>query len=73
MFRVLSAPIIRITINCSSRSIDRYAPGGHIIYTQPHNTQNFINQNPKLACNSEGKDELPEDGTQLPKPVVAAK
>jgi hypothetical protein len=26
-----------------------------------------------LACNSEGTDELPEDGTQLPKHVGAAK
>jgi hypothetical protein len=41
----------------------RYAPGRHIIYTPPHTTQNFINQKPKLACNSEGTDELPEDGT----------
>jgi hypothetical protein len=28
---------------------------------------------PKLACNSEGTDELPEDGTQLPKHLAAAK
>jgi hypothetical protein len=28
---------------------------------------------PKLACNSEGIDELPEDATQLPKHVAAAK
>jgi hypothetical protein len=27
----------------------------------------------KLACNSEGTDEFPEDGTQLPKHVGAAK
>jgi hypothetical protein len=53
--------------------IARDAPGSHIIYTQPHTTQNFINQKPKLACNSEGTDELPEDGTQLPKHVAAAK
>jgi hypothetical protein len=47
--------------------------GRHIIYTQPHTTQNFINQKPKLSCNSEGTDELPEDGTQFPKRVGAAK
>jgi hypothetical protein len=28
---------------------------------------------PKLACNSEGTDELPDDGTQLPKQVGATK
>jgi hypothetical protein len=28
---------------------------------------------PTLACNSEGTDELPEDGTQSPKHVGAAK
>jgi hypothetical protein len=39
----------------------------HIIYTQPHTTQNFINQNP------EGTDELPEDDTQLPKHIGTAK
>jgi hypothetical protein len=43
------------------------------IYTQPHTTQNFINQKPKLACNSEGTDQLPDGGTQLPKHVGAAK
>jgi hypothetical protein len=42
-------------------------------HTQPHTTQNFINQKPKLACNSEGTEELPQDGTQLPKHVGAAK
>jgi hypothetical protein len=52
---------------------DRHAPGRHIAYTQSHTTQNFINQNPKLSRNSEGTDELPEDGTQLPKYVGAAK
>jgi hypothetical protein len=46
------------------RSADR-----HIRYTQPHTTQNFINQNP----NWQGTDELPEDGTYLPKHVGAAK
>jgi hypothetical protein len=50
-----------------------YAPGHHIIYTQPHTAQNDINQKPKLACNSEGTDELPQDGTQLLKHVGAAK
>jgi hypothetical protein len=30
-------------------------------------------QTPKLACNSEGTDELPDDGTQLSKHVGAAK
>jgi hypothetical protein len=53
--------------------VDRHAPGQHIINTQQHTTQNFINQKSKLECNSEGADELPEDGTQLPKPVEAAK
>jgi hypothetical protein len=43
------------------------------MYTQPHTTLNFINQKSKLACNSEGTDELPNDGTQLPKHVEAAK
>jgi hypothetical protein len=38
-----------------------------------HTTQNFINQKLKLACNSEGRDELLEDGTQVPKHVGAAK
>jgi hypothetical protein len=38
-----------------------------------HTTQNCINQKPKLACNSEGTDELPENGTQLPKHVGTAK
>jgi hypothetical protein len=51
----------------------RYAPHRHITYTQPHTTQNFINQNPTFSCKSEGTDELPEDGTQLPKHVGAAK
>jgi hypothetical protein len=52
---------------------DRNAPGRHIIYTYPHITRNFINQKPKLACKSEGTEQLPEDGTQLPKHVGAAK
>jgi hypothetical protein len=43
-----------------------------MIYTQPHTTQNVINQNSKLACNLEGTDQLPEDGTQLPKHVGTA-
>jgi hypothetical protein len=42
-------------------------------HTKPHTKQNFINHKPKLACNSEGADELSEDGTQLPKHVEAAK
>jgi hypothetical protein len=53
--------------------IDWYAPGRHIIHTQPHTTQSFIYQKSKLACNTEGTDELPEDCTQLPKHVGAAK
>jgi hypothetical protein len=36
-----------------------------------HTTQNFINKKSKLAYNSEGTDELPEDGTQFPKHVGA--
>jgi hypothetical protein len=47
--------------------------GRHMIYTQPHTAQNFINQKSKLAYNSEGTDEAPEDGTQLPTHVGAAK
>jgi hypothetical protein len=42
-------------------------------YTQPHTTQKFINQKSKLTCNSADTDELPEDGTQLPKHAEAAK
>jgi hypothetical protein len=38
-----------------------------------YTTQNFINQKPKLAFKSEGTDELPENGRQLPKHVGAAK
>jgi hypothetical protein len=33
----------------------------------------FYQPKPKLACHSEGTDELPEDGTQLPKHVGAEK
>jgi hypothetical protein len=33
----------------------------------------FCQPKPKLACNSEDTEELPEDGTQLPKHVGAAK
>jgi hypothetical protein len=40
-------------------------------YNTPHKV--LSTQNPKLACNSEGTEELPEDGTQLPKHVGAAK
>jgi hypothetical protein len=53
--------------------IDRHAPGRLIKYTQPHNTQNFMNKKSKLLCNPEGTGEFPEDGTQLPKHVAAAK
>jgi hypothetical protein len=49
------------------------ASGCHVIYTKTHIAQNFINQKSKLACNSEGTDELPVDGTQLTKHVAAAK
>jgi hypothetical protein len=48
-------------------------PDHHILYAQPHTIQNFINQKPKLACNSECTDDLPEDGTQLPKHIRAEK
>jgi hypothetical protein len=41
------------------------------INTQPRTTQNFINHRPKSACNSAGTEELPEDGTQVPKHVGA--
>jgi hypothetical protein len=47
-------------------------PDHHITYTEPHNTQ-FYQPKPKLTCNSEGTYQLPEDGTQLPKHVEAAK
>jgi hypothetical protein len=60
-------------VRTRQRRRDRHVPGRHITRTQPHTTQNFINQKAKLACNSEGTDELPEDGTQLPKHVGAAK
>jgi hypothetical protein len=42
---------------------------GHLIiyYTE------FYQPKPKLACNSECTEELPEDGAQLPKHVGAAK
>jgi hypothetical protein len=43
----------------------------HTVYTQAHTTQNFINQQSKLTCNSEVTDGLP--GTQLPKDVGVAK
>jgi hypothetical protein len=67
---VYSAQYVRTGQNGQT---DRYAPGRHIIYTQPHITRNIINQKPKLGCNSEGTDELLEDGIQLPKHVGAAK
>jgi hypothetical protein len=41
------------------------APGRHIIYTQPHTTQNFINHKHKFARNSEGTEELSDDGTHV--------
>jgi hypothetical protein len=44
-----------------------------VYYVTAHTTQNFINKKFKLACNAEGTDELPEDGTHLPKHVGAAK
>jgi hypothetical protein len=66
-----------ISLCCSymfrQQSVDRCAPGRHIIYTQSHTTQNFINQKQKFTCNSEGTDELPEDSILLPKHVGAAK
>jgi hypothetical protein len=39
--------------------------------TQQRTTQNFINHRPKSACNSAGTEQLPEDGTQVPKHVGA--
>jgi hypothetical protein len=38
-----------------------------------YTTTEFFQPKPKLACNSQGTDELPENGTQLPKHVGAAK
>jgi hypothetical protein len=52
------------------RSIRTRPP--HSIHTTTHYTE-FYQLKPKLACNSEGTDELPEHGTQLPKHVEAAK
>jgi hypothetical protein len=71
---ILCGGLVRIDLSVYAavgrqhRQTDRYAPG-----TPPRTTHNFINQKSKLACNSEGTDELPEDGTQLPKHVGAAK
>jgi hypothetical protein len=47
----------------------------HMSYVYTHNTHytELYQQNSKLACNSEGTDKFPEDGTQLPKRVGAAK
>jgi hypothetical protein len=43
-------------------------------YTHNHILHGILStKKPKSACNSEGTDELPEDGTQLPKHVGAAK
>jgi hypothetical protein len=42
------------------------------IHTTTYYTE-FYQPKPKLASNSEGTDELPEDGTQLPKHIGAAK
>jgi hypothetical protein len=44
----------------------------HNIHTTTYYTE-FYQPKPKLACNSEGTDELLEDGTQSPKHVGAAK
>jgi hypothetical protein len=52
------------------RSISTKPP--HNIHITTYYTE-FYQPKPKLACNSEGTDELPEDGTQLPKHVGAAK
>jgi hypothetical protein len=51
--------VLGVTILCSIHTA--------IYYTE------FYQPKPKLACNSEGTGELPEDGTQLPKHVGAAK
>jgi hypothetical protein len=52
------------------RSIRTRPP--HNIHTTTYYTECY-QPKPKLACNSEGTDELPEDGTQLPKHVATAK
>jgi hypothetical protein len=39
----------------------------------PRAAHNFINHRPHLACNSEGTNALPDDGTQVPKHVGAEK
>jgi hypothetical protein len=52
---------------------------GSICTTPPYNIHTttyyteFYQLKPKLACNSENAEELPEDGTQLPKHAGAAK
>jgi hypothetical protein len=51
--------------------IDQYAPDRHTINVEQHTTQNFINYRPKSACNAAGTEDLPEDGTQVPKHVGA--
>jgi hypothetical protein len=50
-----------VAINISIRT---RAP--HDIHTTTYCT-GFYQAKPKLACNSEGTDELPDDSTQLPK------
>jgi hypothetical protein len=45
--------------------------GNCVIVCIPRST--LKNQKPKSSCNSEGTDDLPEDGTHLPKHVGAAK
>jgi hypothetical protein len=62
--------LIKLCVVCGCVYV-MWRPGAYM-YTQPHTTQNFINKKSKLVCNSEGTDELSEDGTQLPKRVGAA-
>jgi hypothetical protein len=64
---------VRIDLYCyaAAYKTDRYAPGRHTTNIQPRTTQNFINHRPTSTCNSAGTEELPDDGTQVPKHVRA--
>jgi hypothetical protein len=57
-------------LGSTDRSIRNRPP--HNIHTTTYYTELYQPES-KLACNSEGTDELAEDGTQLPKHVAAAK
>jgi hypothetical protein len=46
-------------------------PVRHTMNIQPRTTHNIINHRPKSARNSAGTEELPADGTHVPKHVGA--